>query len=135
VDEGVKVLKLEKFGHEFEFDEGLIGAIDETGSALPDKETLKKKQNRLMQFCLVQLVILGMMTLHLKVRPEQNSKSEKAKLLPIWAIQLFDSLFKFFANKTRIYSRRRHFLFFRELTGGLYFSEPKGRRDNRGKRY
>ena len=131
--EGKKVLEAiaEKFGHEFEFDEALIGheAIETTGNSLPD-ETLAKLKN-------CDAILFGAVG-HpkydndptLKERPEQGLLKMR-KDLGLYAnlrpIKLFDELLGASSIKPEIL-KGSDILFFRELTGDVYFGE-KGRKD------
>ncbi|MGC4020713.1 MAG: 3-isopropylmalate dehydrogenase [Cyclobacteriaceae bacterium] len=131
--EGKKVLEAiaEKFGHEFEFDEASIGhdAIETTGNSLPD-ETLTKLKN-------CDAILFGAVG-HpkydndptLKVRPEQGllkMRKELGLYANLRPIKLFDELLSASSIKPEIL-RGSDILFFRELTGDVYFGE-KGRKD------
>lgn len=130
---GKKVLDkiAEKFGHEFTYDEGLIGhvAIEATGTPLPD-ETLNKMKG-------ADAVLFGAVghpkydnDPSAKVRPEQGLLKMR-KDLGLYAnlrpIKLFDELLEASSIKPEIL-RGADILFFRELTGDIYFGE-KGRRN------
>jgi 3-isopropylmalate dehydrogenase len=129
---GVKVLEVvaQKFGHHFQFEEALIGhtAIEATGNPLPD-ETLEKCQQS-------DAILLGAVghpmydnNPHAKVRPEQGLlKIRKALGLytNIRPIKLFDELLDASSIKPELL-KGADILFFRELTGGIYFGEPRGR--------
>lgn len=132
--EGKKVLKkiAELFGHEFEFDEATIGhdAIEATGNPLPD-ETLAKLKN-------CDAILFGAVG-HpkydsdptLKVRPEQGllkMRKELGLYANLRPIKLFDELLEASSIKADIL-KGSDILFFRELTGDVYFGE-KGRKDD-----
>jgi len=132
--EGKKVLEViaDKFDHEFVFDEALIGhsAIEATGSSLPD-ETLFKLKN-------CDAILFGAVG-HpkydndptLKVRPEQGllkMRKELGLYANLRPIKLFDELLDASSIKAEIL-KGSDILFFRELTGDVYFGE-KGRKDN-----
>lgn len=131
--EGKKVLEAiaEKFGHQFVFDEALIGhvAIEATGNSLPD-ETLTKLKN-------CDAILFGAVG-HpkydndptLKVRPEQGllkMRKELGLYANLRPIKLFDELLAASSIKPEIL-KGSDILFFRELTGDVYFGE-KGRKD------
>jgi 3-isopropylmalate dehydrogenase len=132
--EGKKVLvKIgEIFGHEFSFDEALIGhdAIEATGNPLPD-ETLAKLKN-------CDAILFGAVG-HpkydndptLKVRPEQGllkMRKELGLYANLRPIKLFDELLEASSIKPEIL-KGSDILFFRELTGDVYFGE-KGIKDD-----
>jgi 3-isopropylmalate dehydrogenase len=131
--EGKRVLEkiAEVFGHEFEFDEAVIGhdAIEATGTPLPD-ETLTKLKN-------CDAILFGAVG-HpkydndptLKVRPEQGllkMRKELGLYANLRPIKLFDELLEASSIKPEIL-KGSDILFFRELTGDVYFGE-KGRKD------
>lgn len=131
--EGKKVLETIAllFNHEFEFDSATIGhdAIEATGSALPD-ESLSKLKN-------CDAILFGAVG-HpkydndptLKVRPEQGllkMRKELGLYANLRPIKLFDELLGASSIKPEIL-KGSDILFFRELTGDVYFGE-KGRRD------
>lgn len=134
---GVKVLQVvaNKFGHDFQFDNALIGhaAIEATGNPMPD-ETLEKCQNS-------DAVLLGAVghpmydnNPNANVRPEQGLLKIRKSLglyTNIRPIKLFDELLSASSIKEEIL-RGADILFFRELTGGIYFGEPR-QRLNEGK--
>lgn len=131
--EGKKVLEKidEVFGHEFTFEEAQIGhdAIEATGNPLPD-ETLAKLRN-------CDAILFGAVG-HpkydndptLKVRPEQGllkMRKELGLYANLRPIKLFDELLEASSIKPEIL-KGSDILFFRELTGDVYFGE-KGRKD------
>lgn len=131
--EGKKVLEKigEIFGHEFSFDEASIGhdAIEATGNPLPD-ETLAKLKN-------CDAILFGAVG-HpkydndptLKVRPEQGllkMRKELGLYANLRPIKLFDELLEASSIKPEIL-KGSDILFFRELTGDVYFGD-KGRKD------
>jgi len=133
-EEGKRALEqiANTFGHQFEFEEALIGhdAIEFTGSALPD-ETLTKLKN-------TDAILFGAVG-HpkydndptLKVRPEQGllkMRKELGLYANLRPIKLFDELLQASSIKPEIL-KGSDILFFRELTGDVYFGE-KGRKDD-----
>ncbi|MFT6149129.1 MAG: 3-isopropylmalate dehydrogenase [Saprospiraceae bacterium] len=129
---GVKVLKAiaNKFGHDFQFENALIGhsAIEATGDPLP-KESLEKCRA-------ADAILLGAVghpmydnNPNAKVRPEQGLlriRKELGLYTNIRPIKLFDELLSASSIKEEIL-RGADILFFRELTGGIYFGEPRAR--------
>ncbi len=132
---GTEVLRLigKGFGYRFEIDEALIGhsAIEVTGNPLP-QETLDKCKS-------ADAVLLGAVghpkydnDPSLKVRPEQGLlkiRKELGLYCNIRPIKIFDELLDASSLKPEIL-KGADILFFRELTGGIYFGEPRERRDN-----
>ena len=131
--EGKKVLQkiAEVFGHEFVFEEAVIGhdAIETMGNPLPE-ETLIKLKN-------CDAILFGAVG-HpkydndptLKVRPEQGllkMRKELGLYANLRPIKLFDELLEASSIKAEVL-RGSDILFFRELTGDVYFGE-KGRKD------
>jgi 3-isopropylmalate dehydrogenase len=121
-----------KFNHEFTYDEALIGhvAIEATGNPLPD-ETLEKMKNS-------DAVLFGAVG-HpkydndptAKVRPEQGllkMRKELGLYANLRPIKLFDELLSASSIKPEIL-KGADILFFRELTGDIYFGE-KGRKND-----
>ncbi|MGN6247537.1 MAG: 3-isopropylmalate dehydrogenase [Ginsengibacter sp.] len=131
---GKKVLDkiAEKFEHKFTYDEGLVGhaAIEATGNPLPD-ESLEKMRNS-------DAVLFGAVghpkydnDPSAKVRPEQGllkMRKELGLYANIRPIKLFDELLSASSIKPEIL-KGADILFFRELTGDIYFGE-KGRKNN-----
>lgn len=131
---GKKVLQkiAEKFGHEFTYDEALMGhvAIEATGNPLPD-ETLEKMRAS-------DAILFGAVG-HpkydndptAKVRPEQGllkMRKELGLYANLRPIKLFDELLGASSIKPEIL-KGSDILFFRELTGDIYFGE-KGRKND-----
>lgn len=121
-----------KFNHEFTYDTALMGhvAIEATGNPLPD-ETLEKMRKS-------DAVLFGAVG-HpkydndptAKVRPEQGllkMRKELGLYANLRPIKLFDDLLSASSIKPEIL-KGADILFFRELTGDIYFGE-KGRKDN-----
>lgn len=131
---GQKILEqvAECFGHEFVFDYALIGheAIEATGDPLPE-ETLTKLKN-------CDAILFGAVG-HpkydhdptLPVRPEQGllkMRKEIGLYANLRPIKLFDELLGASSIKPEIL-KGADILFFRELTGDVYFGE-RGRKNN-----
>jgi len=122
----------QKFGHTFTYDEALVGhvAIEATGNPLPD-ETLAKMKNS-------DAVLFGAVghpkydnDPSAKVRPEQGllkMRKELGLYANLRPIKLFDELLGASSIREDIL-RGADILFFRELTGDIYFGE-KGRKNN-----
>ena len=132
--EGKRVLEkiATAFGHTFEFDDAVIGheAIQATGTPLPEA-TLTKLKN-------CDAILFGAVG-HpkydndptLKVRPEQGllqMRKELGLYANLRPIRLFDELLDASSIKPEIL-KGSDILFFRELTGDVYFGE-KGRKDD-----
>lgn len=130
---GKKVLEqvAECFGHQFSFDYATIGheAIEATGNPLPD-ESLEKMKNS-------DAILFGAVG-HpkydndptAKVRPEQGllkMRKELGLYANLRPIKLFDELLAASSIKPEIL-KGADILFFRELTGDVYFGE-RGRKD------
>ncbi|MBV7531234.1 3-isopropylmalate dehydrogenase [Chitinophaga sp. sic0106] len=131
---GQKVLATiaKNYNHTFHFDEGIMGhvAIEATGEPLPDS-TLDKARNS-------DAILFGAIG-HakydndptLKVRPEQGLlkiRKELGLYANLRPIKLFDELLEASSIKPEIL-RGADILFFRELTGDVYFGEKKRTED------
>jgi 3-isopropylmalate dehydrogenase len=131
---GKKVLDAiaKKFNHQFTYDSALIGhiAIEATGTPLPEITLQKMKA--------ADAVLFGAVG-HpkydndptAKVRPEQGllkMRKELGLYANIRPIKLFDELLDASSIKPEIL-KGADILFFRELTGDIYFGE-KGRKNN-----
>lgn len=130
---GKKVLEqvAECFGHQFSFDYATIGheAIEATGNPLPD-ESLEKMKNS-------DAILFGAVghpkydnDPSAKVRPEQGllkMRKELGLYANLRPIKLFDELLAASSIKPEIL-KGADILFFRELTGDVYFGE-RGRKD------
>ena len=118
-----------KFGHDFSFNEALIGgiAIDKTGNPLPD-ETLRLGEQS-------DAILMGAVGLPkydaAPIRPEQGLlKIRKhfglfANLRPVKA---YPALAEYAPLKAHLLEGV-DMLFVRELTGGVYFGAPRGIED------
>lgn len=122
----------ESFGHEFVYNYAAIGheAIESTGEALPE-ESLTKMRN-------ADAVLFGAVghpkydnDPSAKVRPEQGllkMRKELGLYANLRPIRLFDELLSASSIRPEIL-KGANILFFRELTGDVYFGE-RGRKDN-----
>ena len=131
---GKKVLDriAEKFGHTFHYDEALIGhvAIEATGSPLPDETLQKMKASDAILFGAVGHPKYDNDPTA-KVRPEQGllkMRKELGLYANLRPTKLFDELLGASNIKPEIL-RGADILFFRELTGDIYFGE-KGRKND-----
>lgn len=121
----------EKFGHAFSFDDALIGhaAIEATGQPLPDETITKSKASDAILFGAVGHPKYDNDP-SAKVRPEQGLLGIR-KALGLYAnlrpIKLFDELLGASSIRPEIL-KGADILFFRELTGDIYFGE-RGRKD------
>lgn len=121
------------YGHDFTFDEALMGhaAIEVTGNPLPD-ETLKKAgQSDAILFGAIGHAMYDNDP-SLKVRPEQGLlkiRKELGLYANLRPILLFDELLEASSIKAHIL-KGTDILFFRELTGDVYFGE-KSRSEDR----
>ncbi len=123
----------DKFGHDFTLEEALLGhqAIELTGEPLP-VETLSKAKS-------CDAILLGAIGHPMydnnpkaTVRPEQGIlrlRKELGLFANLRPIQVFDELLEASPIKSEIL-KGSDILFFRELTGGIYFGTPRERRDN-----
>jgi 3-isopropylmalate dehydrogenase len=131
---GKKVLQkiAAKFGHDFTYDDALIGhvAIEATGEALPAETLAKMKASDAVLFGAVGHPKYDNDP-SAKVRPEQGllkMRKELGLYANLRPIKLFDELLSASSIKPEIL-KGADILFFRELTGDIYFGE-KGRKNN-----
>jgi len=137
--EALKVLKkvAKIFGHKFSFKYGLIGACAIEKEGIPFPPRTKRLS------LLSDAVLLGAVgdpkydDPKLKVRPEQGLL-ELRKTLGVFAnlrpVFIFPSLFHISPLKEGIL-KEVDLIFVRELTGGIYFGEPRGRAEKGDKAF
>lgn len=132
---GKKVLEriAEKFGHEFTYDEALIGhvAIEATGEPLPEETLTKMRASDAILFGAVGHARYDNDP-NAKVRPEQGllkMRKELGLFANLRPIKLFDELLGSSSIKPEIL-KGADILFFRELTGDVYFGEKKRTEDS-----
>ncbi len=121
------------YGHEFTFDEALMGhaAIEVTGNPLPDETLEKARKSDAILFGAIGHAMYDNDP-SLKVRPEQGLlkiRKELGLYANLRPIMLFDELLEASSIKPEIL-KGTDILFFRELTGDVYFGE-KLRSDDR----
>nr|WP_249665465.1 3-isopropylmalate dehydrogenase [Mucilaginibacter sp. Bleaf8] len=122
-----------EYGHEFTFDEALMGhvAIEATGNPLPDETLEKAKASDAILFGAVGHAKYDNDP-SAKVRPEQGLlkiRKELGLYANLRPIMLFDELLDASSLKPEVL-RGTDILFFRELTGDVYFGE-KNRSEDR----
>ena len=131
IDESVKVMNAvgKKFGHEFNCDYALIGgiAIEEEGTAL-SQETIDKCKKS-------DAVLLGAVgdprfdDPQAPIHPEDGLlaiRKELGLFANLRPVHVYPSLFDHTNFKPQVLNDV-DFIFVRELTGGLYFGQPKKR--------
>lgn len=130
IAEGIKVLNAvgEKYGHKFEYTNGLIGgiAVDKTGCPLP-QETIDLCKNS-------DAVYLGAVgdwkydTLPPEIRPERGLLGIRKELNLFANLRptiVYDELLSSSTLKEEVV-KNVDIMIVRELTSGVYFGEPKG---------
>ncbi len=115
-----------KFGHEFTYDEALIGhvAIEATGDPLPEETLVKMRAADAILFGAVGHAKYDNDP-SAKVRPEQGllrMRKELGLYANLRPIKLFDELLEASSIKPEIL-KGADILFFRELTGDVYFGK------------
>lgn len=134
VKEGIKVMDAiaERFGHEFEYAYGDVGAIaiDKTGNPLPDETLAVCEQSDAFLFGAIGDPKYDNDPTA-KVRPEQGLLKLRKSLglfANIRPVTAYDSLIHMSPLKTdRV--KGSDFVVYRELTGGIYFGD-KGRTED-----
>lgn len=122
----------EVYGHDFSFQEALMGhvAIEATGNPLPDETLAKAQQSDAILFGAVGHAKYDNDPAA-KVRPEQGLlkiRKELGLYANLRPILLFDELLNASSIKPSIL-KGTDILFFRELTGDVYFGEKKRSED------
>jgi 3-isopropylmalate dehydrogenase len=138
VAEGRKVLEAVagQFGHSFSFSEALVGgiAIDRTGDPLPDDALAACRS--------ADAVLLGAVggpkwsDPGAPVRPEQGLlrlRKELGLFANLRPVKVVPALAGASTLRAEVVSQV-DLVIVRELTGGLYFGQPQGRRDHEGAR-
>lgn len=131
---GKKVLEqiAKKYNHTFSFDEAIMGhtAIEATGNPLPDETLAKAKATDAILFGAIGHIKYDNDP-SAKVRPEQGLlkiRKELGLYANLRPIKLFDELLGASSIKPEIL-KGADILFFRELTGDVYFGEKKRSED------
>jgi 3-isopropylmalate dehydrogenase len=134
-NQAIKVLNAiaEVYGHEFEYNEGLIGAaaIDATGNPYPNETDALCKASDAILFGAIGDPKYDNDP-SAKVRPEQGLlKMRKGLGLfgNIRPVTTYESLADMSPLKNHVINGV-DFVVFRELTGGIYFGEPRGRSED-----
>jgi len=134
IDQALKCLRAvsERYGHSFQLNSGLIGAaaIDATGNPFPSETEQICKQ--------ADAILFGAIghpkydhDPNAKVRPEQGllaMRKELGLFANIRPVKSYEQLL----DKSPLKAERVKgvdFVVFRELTGGIYFGEPRGRNE------
>lgn len=122
----------ENGGHEFSFEEALMGhaAIEATGNPLPDETLEKARRSDAILFGAVGHALYDNDP-SLKVRPEQGLlkiRKELGLYANLRPILLFDELLEASSIKSSIL-KGTDILFFRELTGDVYFGDKQRSED------
>ncbi len=127
---GKKVLSkiAQKFGHPISFEEGIMGhvAIEATGNPLPDETLEKAKKSDAILFGAIGHAKYDNDP-SAKVRPEQGLlkiRKELGLYANLRPIKLFDELLEASSIKPEVL-RGADILFFRELTGDVYFGKKE----------
>ncbi len=134
-----KVLKKisEKFSHNIDIEHGLIGgvAIDKTSVPLPDETIEKCKAS--------DAVLLGAVggpkwdNVSHEIRPEKGLlkiRKELGLFANIRPAKVFGPLKEASCLKQEIVDRGIDLVVIRELTGGIYFGEPRGIEEKQGEK-
>lgn len=122
-----------KYNHDFSFDEAIMGhtAIEATGNPLPEETLRKAKESDAILFGAIGHIKYDNDP-SAKVRPEQGLlkiRKELGLYANLRPIMLFDELLDASSLKPEVL-RGTDILFFRELTGDVYFGEKNRNEDN-----
>ena len=135
VDAGQAVLEKigSKCGHDFTFEKALMGhaAIEQTGNPLPDETLQKARRSDAILFGAIGHPMYDANP-NAAIRPEQGLlqiRKELGLFANLRPIQIFAELADASPLKPDIVAGT-DILFFRELTGGIYFGQPRERRES-----